>query len=336
MYTLCSKAKLQTIYTMPMRAPLVCLLVAACGDSGPTADQACAQVAQARCSLRSMCSNGTRITQSYGDMNTCLARERINCLNGLGAPSTGNTPAAVEACAGVLPTEACGDFFLNGQPPQCVVTGKLAMGASCGFSGQCQSTFCAIPKGVECGTCQPLPVAGASCAILGCGRGLECDSSTMVCVLPGGMGAACGRSAPCGSGLSCVGASTTAMGTCQPAGSNVGVTCDTRQLTAPGCNGELGLYCNKVTLKCALETYAAAGQPCGTDATSGNVTGCASGGSCIGASSTALGMCVAAALDGAACDTTNGPPCLSPARCITGGGASTTGTCLLEDATTCH
>jgi hypothetical protein len=317
--------------------PLVCLLIVACGgDSGPTADQACSQVAQARCSLRSMCSNGTRVTQNYGDMNTCVAREKINCLNGLGAPSTGNSPSAVVTCASVLPTEACSDFFLNDQPMQCVVTGKLAMGAACGFSGQCATTFCAIPKGVACGTCQPLPVAGASCATIGCGRGLECDNNTMTCVAPAGMGAQCSRAQPCGSGLSCVGASMTVMGTCQPTGNNAGVTCDPRQQTAPGCNGEIGLYCNRVTMKCALTTYTAAGQPCGTDMTSGNVTGCASGGMCVGASATALGMCVAPAADGAACDTANGPPCLAPARCINGGGATTAGNCQLEDATACH
>ena len=71
-----------------MRTLIVCLCLAACGgDNGPSADQACADVAQARCNLRSMCTSGVGVTRNYGDMNTCIAREKVNCLDGLGAPS---------------------------------------------------------------------------------------------------------------------------------------------------------------------------------------------------------------------------------------------------------
>ena len=320
-----------------MRTLIVCLCLAACGgDNGPSADQACADVAQARCNLRSMCTSGVGVTRNYGDMNTCIAREKVNCLDGLGAPSTGNTAMAVEACARVLPTQACSDFFLNNTPPQCLVTGKIAAGGACAFSGQCATTLCLIPDNVACGTCQAQPAAGASCATTGCGRGLSCDNRTMMCVVPGTMGAMCSSSAPCATGFSCVGATATTMGACMPAGTTVGATCDPRARTAAGCEGAIGLYCNAMTMKCAMEAFAAANASCGTSTADGTVTACSASGQCVGATATMLGTCKAPAADGAACDLTNGPPCLAPARCVTGGGTATTGTCQLNDAAMCH
>jgi hypothetical protein len=128
----------------------------------------------------------------------------------------------------------------------------------------------------------------------------------------------------------------TTMGTCMQAGTTVGATCDPRTRTGPGCEGALGLYCNAMMLKCASETFAAANAACGTNTTDGSVTGCSGGGQCVGATATAMGTCKAPAADGQACDTTNGPPCLAPARCVTGGGTATTGTCQLNDAAMCH
>jgi hypothetical protein len=319
-----------------MRTFLISLAVLGCGDSAPSADVACQAVAQARCNLRSTCSGGTRIARDYGDMNTCVVREKIACLNGLGAPSTGNSPSAVQSCARALPSESCSDFFLGNQPAPCIVTGKLAQGAVCAFNGQCGTTFCAIPRNVACGICQPEPSAGTSCATTGCGRGMECDAASMTCVVPGGLAASCNRETPCGPGLSCVGATTTTMGTCMAAGTTVGATCDPRQRTTPNCDGELGLYCNAVTLKCAALTYAAANAPCGTNASDGTEISCASGGACVGATATMLGSCQAPAADGGTCDTNAGPPCLAPARCITGGGTTTSGTCELNDAVMCQ
>src|SRR5262249_53914780 len=155
----------------------------------------------------------------------------------------------------VLPTQACSDFFLNNTLPQCLVTGKIAVGGACAFSGQCATTLCLIPDNVACGTCQPQPAVGASCTTLGCGRGLTCANATMTCAVPGGMGAMCGRGAPCATGFSCVGSTATTMGTCMQAGTTVGATCDPRTSTGAACEGALGLYCNAMTLKCAAETF---------------------------------------------------------------------------------
>jgi hypothetical protein len=46
------------------------------------------------------------------------------------------------------------------------------------------------------------------------------------------------------------------------------------------------------------------------------------------------GSCVAAVAEGTACDLTIGPPCLAPAKCISGDGGAA-GTCALPSGTTC-
>src|SRR5262249_815005 len=159
---------------------------------------------------------------------------------------------------------------------------------------QCMTDFCGVPKNVACGTCQPLPATGASCATLGCGRGLSCDATSMTCIQEGAMGAMCNRTtAPCGPDLSCVGSTMTTMGTWQPEGTAVGTACDNRAMTAPGCDGELGLFCNGMTKQCAAINYVAAGMPCGANAAMGIDNGCAGGGMCVTPTGAQMGSCVA-------------------------------------------
>jgi hypothetical protein len=59
----------------------------------------------------------------------------------------------------------------------------------------------------------------------------------------------------------------------------------------------------------------------------GLLIGCAAGGGCYPVGGMTQ-TCLAPAADGAACDTVNGPGCLTPAKCVTAGSA-TTGTCQL-------
>src|SRR5262249_30391306 len=136
---------------MNARAALLAAAVAACGDAGPSADQACADLARARCVLRDTCSNGARIERDFGTVEVCQQREKLACLNGVGAPSTGNSPTLVETCARAMPSESCSDFFLNNLPSACIVTGKLAASAPCAFNGQCTSTFCGVARNSACG-----------------------------------------------------------------------------------------------------------------------------------------------------------------------------------------
>jgi hypothetical protein len=223
------------------------------------------------------------------------------------------------------------------------------------------STFCALGPWETCGTCQPLPAVGATCYAQGdCGRNLACakaagatNTDPGVCANRVMMGGSCvtGQK-PCASGLDCVGenAMTMAPGTCQVQGGAVGAACDTTSTTAANCNPNLGLRCipdagtNKGPGTCQAITLVAAGMSCGVLPGAGVFTSfaaCEGGGRCVPSGMPGVpGTCMAPAADGAACDNNEkmGPPCLSPAKCVTGNGnvdAGTAGTCTLADATKC-
>lgn len=317
------------------------LVFSACGGSttgagsNANAAQACAGSAKARCEKRDACTNGVANKVRFGDEPTCEARDQDNCNAALDAPSTSTTPDSVTACGSSITAQTCSEFLAGTTTSACEPTaGKIANGAACLYGAQCQSTYCAVPIGAACGTCAPLPKVGDSCAVTGnCGRDLVCTRDTSVCVVPVGLNGACGRGAPCEPTLGCVGATTLRMGTCQARASTVGAACDPLERTAPSCESALGLYCDATSGTCKDVGFATTGQTCGATAT-GEVV-CTGGASCQRPSGSRTGTCVAPAADGAPCDPTNGPDCLSPARCITtSSGAS--GTCKLPDATACH
>jgi hypothetical protein len=314
------------------------LWITACGSTGlgtdVTADKACGDLAAARCNQMTACSTANaRLVRDFGDAATCLAREKLACLNAVAAPSTANSPAGAEACSVAITGQPCTDFLDALTPQACVYFGTRAAGAPCAFAGQCQSNYCQIQKGTACGTCQMQPPVGTSCAnLVGCGRNLFCDPVVMTCEAFAVSGAPCDRAAPCGAGLSCVGATMTAMGTCQPAAESVGAPCMPTQRTAPGCDIAKGLTCS-MAMTCAAIAFGGDGASCGVQ-TDGSFVQCAGGGACypLGART---GTCRAPAVDGAACDFMNGPPCLAPARCITAGGGATSGTCQVVTAAMC-
>jgi phospholipase C len=321
-----------------MRASFLWVMVlAACSASGPSADQACADSAQARCSRLAACST-TAISIRYGDLATCVTREKESCTNALASPDNGNNPTHTEACAQAIAGWACHDY-LDGTnvPASCAqAKGGVAAGMTCELNGQCQTGFCAITPGSACGACASAPAAGDSCARLtSCGQGLECTGDTQVCVVPGELGAGCGRGAPCGAGLSCVGANNAnhVLGACQAAGAQVGAVCDPTLKTAPGCDRNAGLVCNSQSKQCASVTIAAAGQPCGDV---GNQTAlCAAAGSCSASGAGQTGTCLAAAADGQPCDTVAGPGCEPQARCILGAVGGSAGVCRMNPAGSC-
>ncbi len=331
----------------PLR-PLCALVFAtfafsACG--GTSADSACTDIAATRCAQRSMCTNSIGITKTYGDQNTCLAREKLSCVNALAAKDTGNTPTRVETCNAALKTESCADFFAGNTPPACVNAGTLADSSACAFAGQCTSSYCTGLDNAACGTCgEPLATA-ADCSNGGtCARGQTCYTTTganptTTCLTEGGAGASCSRTAPCGTGFTCVGAVFAGMnptpGSCMADGTTAGAACDPTARTGAGCERAIGLFCNTMSKTCTTVTYAADGAACG-EGTDGNLTDCA-GGNCYGSTNGAMptmGTCKANAADGAACDTSAGPDCLAPARCVTASG-STAGTCMLANASQC-
>ena len=320
-----------------------CGLVAACSDASGTATstvsaaQACTDNARERCARLQSCSP-TDVELRYGSVSTCETRETKNCTASLAEPLTGNTPTAVETCAGAYAGWACVDY-LNGVniPLSCrQQLGPITNGGFCALDGECESGFCATVPGAACGTCTAPPKVGASCARLtSCGPGLTCTPDTAACVPFGVRGSACGKGAVCGVGLSCVGVDVTpnTQGLCQPAGQKVGVPCDPALRTAAGCDRNAGMVCNATSRTCQKVVVASTGQHCG-DEVGDQPVYCQAAGSCTGGSGTTPGSCAAAAAEGAKCNLVTGPGCVIPARCIGNGGTS--GTCQYSGEQSCR
>ncbi len=305
-----------------------------------SADQACADSAQAQCQKLDACKvNG--VAMRYGSSDVCIARVKANCLMAMGAPDTGRTAANQEACAVAEAAATCSDY-LEGTIAACQApAGTRALGAACSFSGQCQSAFCAITTGVACGVCAATPTLGQSCATSQCGSGQVCLRNNQTCAAYGAAGASCIATAECKTGLTCVGAtaSTNTTGTCQAGAETLGAACD--HAKGPNCDDYQGLFCSippKTTAgtcsKYLTATTGTCGYAAGSGTTGATYTQCLGGAQCIIPTGSNAGTCVPDVIEGKPCDTTNGPGCLSPARCITAPGG-TSGTCALPDPTKC-
>jgi hypothetical protein len=317
---------------MTMRAMVLFLGCAAgCGGSGSSSgvDQACANLATARCMQRQSCSNGASITRVYGDLATCLSREKLQCKIAFAASGSNRSLASTETCAAAYATQSCGDFYANIVPDECQIMGTRASGQSCAFGAQCASDFCVDDKTSPCGSCGAPPLPGTSCLNSGCDQNQECVAGTGLCQSYGASGDGCDDGHPCGGGLSCAGAM------CQTAVAQLGASCGGK---LPGCDAFKGLSCaGMVGMKsCVAIVLAGDGQPCGNQS-DGSFVNCAAG-TCYTSTGVVLsgqtGMCKANAADGAACDVALGPSCVGPARCFVGG-AGTSGVCTVPDASVC-
>jgi hypothetical protein len=308
------------------------------GGSGPSVDDACAAEAKARCQRIDACTNGLGVAARYADEATCEVRQKDACVKALAAPETANTPTNVAECADDLKVTTCTDL-LDGNPYGACIppAGPREDGAACGVSAQCKSTFCAIAPGAACGTCAELPKEGDSCVDFGCPRGMFCAGIAKVCRHWAAAGAECDHvDHPCDRGLSCVGATNSTSGTCQPAAQSPGVACDPKLATGSGCDRNVGLYCDATSKTCVEAKWAKAGEPCGVTA-AGEYTACLAGARCETAQGSKVGTCAAATADGAACDSIKGVDCVAPAKCVgsaVDGGVA--GTCTLVDPASCH
>jgi hypothetical protein len=297
------------------------------------------------CAKRTACSALENYNEilAFGDDPTCLTREALVCENNLHvAPSAiGSNITHIETCAQAYPAFSCSSFFQAGLPDRCVISGPDSVGAVCVSNGQCESDFCAVGEGANCGTCQTQPSAGDACVTrTGCGHDLICTAN--ICVSPAADGQAClTNTLPCVSGDICMAddVPTQTMGTCVPGGKTVGLACDSSRKTMASCDPTLGLVCSGTAGTCQLSVFVGSGETCGvTGPTNGKITSvCRGGGLCLKDSTSSQGICVAAAADGAACntDSTIGPPCLSPAVCVYTNSSSTAGTCVVPDPRTC-
>jgi hypothetical protein len=93
-----------------------------------------------------------------------------------------------------------------------------------------------------------------------------------------------------------------------PAGA--GMPCDP---VARNCDQTQGLYCHPMTRVCTAATFVGAGGSCGL--VNNAYVGCSASGHCK-ITAGLMGTCLAAAADGAACDSTAGPDCTPPAQCV--------------------
>lgn len=320
-------------------------------DALTPAEQACTAEAQALCTLRSSCTDGFNIGVFYGSLAACIARTAATCVTALGAADTSQTLANIDSCTSSYPAEQCADYFDDDPVASCVPpVGTGAIGAACGFDSQCASAFCATGQYRVCGTCQRLPSVGAACQVeADCGRDLGCaipanltEGTCAAFVPPGGQCLTGTR--PCMSGYACVGdvPATATSGICTLAPTTVGAACDGSRKTAPSCNATYGLACIPSVAgtsigKCQAIPLVEAGMTCGDMGTAPltGITDCKQGGLCV-KSMTAGGpsTCVAAAADGMPCDNdpATGPPCLTPAKCVTNADGGTAGTCTQPTA----
>jgi hypothetical protein len=309
-----------------MRIALLVLVLAGCG-SDLSRDQACTDLATARCGALMTCSSAD-LQRRWPDADTCEAREKLACMDSLAAPETAATPTTMKDCADALAEEACPAFLSGDMPPTACLPqhGPRAAGAPCAFAAECASGFCSVADDALCGTCAAAPAPGASCATSGCGPTITCVKSTMLCQIPGAATAACSKDLPCEAGLACVGATTTAMGTCQAEVTTQDAACDPKRMTGPDCSAAAGLTCDTQTMTCVQQPLAAANQPCGLIGTTR--TACSGGATCVIPQGEQMGLCVAPAADGGACNTDSGPDCETPAKCVSG-------TCQLPGSMSC-
>ena len=325
----------------------------ACSSNSISADQACADLARAVCAERDSCSNGIDNTLTYGTGSQCESRMEASCEAALAVKGTAATPEDREACAQAYGSdETCSNYFENDPPASCdPPAGSGATGATCAVAAQCASAFCAVAQYQVCGTCQPMPVVGATCTVeADCGRDLACatpaGSASGVCATWVEQGGACLTGVnPCAPQLACVGedVTTATHGSCVPTVGMVGSACDGSRKTAPSCDGDIGLACipggsNTKIGTCQMIALVGAGQPCGDlgGPPTTSVAGCAAGGMCVKAAATdRAGTCVAPAADGSPCDSALGPPCLAPAKCVPTSSTGTAGTCTLPYVAAC-
>ena len=322
-------------------------------SSGTTPTTACADVARAQCDKHEACSLASFANDhNYGSEADCEARVAPSCVNALAAQGTGQSPANMEACVALYPNYTCTDFRDNNPSGACLPpAGMRAAGAVCGANAQCASAFCHVAENETCGVCAVQPVVGAPCSYANdCGRNQACaipsSATTGTCAALVATAGACLTNAnPCQAGYACVGDDETnaTAGICQLQANTVGAACDRSRKTAANCDAEFGLTCVPAAAvgTCQAITLVGAGQTCGVQG-SAPITGealCSAGGLCVKANaSDTTNTCVAAAADGAACDsdTTVGPPCLLPAKCVATTAGTTAGTCVVPDATKCQ
>lgn len=331
--------------------------------SSATVTSACQSYTASYCTLIKNCAPVQFAFMRVANESGCESVLGEACQRSLNATGNAITPAAITAMGASLVNLGCPAFDAMSSIPFPTgagcgsETGTLQDGSSCFGDNQCQSGNCQTQTGALCGACTAKAQQGGSCTFdsdcasglycanvsgstyqcepvvktgQSCAGGATCESgafcdSNGTCVAVGGSGASCNTDSECQHGLVCG-----ANGTCaQPALGALGATCDPN--VSLSCNTNLGLLCDLNTNKCIDNQLPGLGDTCGVMQVGGQTVYnffCSGGASCIMASGSSSGTCVAVAADGAACNATNGPDCGINAACVNG-------TCTVADSTTC-
>ncbi len=302
-----------------------------------SADQACTELSDLLCDKIAACSP-VFLAQGYGDLATCKARSKANCVQEHAAPSTSASPDRTSACVKAAASITCQELIDNQLPAGCQPDpGGIDDGKACGTDAQCKSGFCGFDGDKKlCGVCGPKPEEGGACIDNDCPSGLKCHAGK--CLKPAPAGTPCDANVLCATGTTCV------SGTCTKTLATAGADCDPAGATMPACDALAGFLCldSGGGGKCYETTIAAIGAECGIDvdttvtpAVIEKVIGCEKAGWCEGldtAKGKFKGTCKAAAADGAACVADagfeKGPGCVEPAECIDG-------VCKLPEAAAC-
>jgi len=293
------------------------MFVYSCGGSGSSSntsgslDQACSDLANARCQKFNSCSSFL-LKVFYGNIATCEARKELLYSAGLSAKGVTVTPSQLEACVLATSAQSCSDGWAH--KDACHLTGSLPDGSACGAGIQCQSGYCKIPWGKTCGVCTTPATAGANCTSNSdCASELICAGGQ--CKTLGAAGAPCSDSQPCQEDFYCN------NGTCAKPATSAGTPCDKN--VPRSCSVISGLYCPESGV-CKNIQLVPGGSSCGLG------TWCEGDGVCKQKSPNALsGTCVSRVADGQHCDASQSLYCMSPATCVSG-------QCVLPNPPACN
>ena len=306
------------------------------GDASPidavSAAQACAELSVDRCTKLQMCSEAD-LERRFGDIGTCETREALACTADQMAPDTAATPAGALACGDARCRRAPAATS-SARARRWRARSRRARARARASSARSARARSARPARPRCaGSVATCRIVGTSCAASGCGPTLICADNPQTCQVPGTANSSCNEAAPCGNGFSCVGTTKNNPGSSKAEQITSGGACDPNHNTRSGCSGDAGLVCNENNNTCVNEPRVAAGQPCGV--INGIKNACLAGATCVIAANQVKGTCVAPAADGAACNTSTGPDCFFPARCIPTTSGGTAGTCQLPGSASC-
>ena len=286
-------------------------------EGGTTPDQICVDSATSICEKYRDCIT-SYFSQWYGDMDTCVTTlVATSCRFRLNAPGTGDTLATIAACAAARRGASCPEIFENEVVACLPQRGSVANGAKCATSSQCQSQYCALAQGSDCGTCAPAVAAGGRCTgfVGECAGTLQCVTvnrvdANRVCGTNPKLGEDC-TFASCRFGLACP------SGRCvEPA--KAGESC-----ASVWCDVSKDLVCRNDI--CERWQYVGSGERCDNQAgpRCGRSAFCKKDGT--GSTS---GICIPPATEGQACDEVNGPNCVPWTNCRMG-------VCKVPDPTSC-